>query len=444
MPLKTIACSATSPRKPDVIWALVRDFCAPWHPAVETMRREIDAHGGLVRAFTVEGEDAVYRERLTWVSDSLRTMAYTHLEGIAGVEAYDGQLRVSGTEDGGSVIEMTARVQAPSPRADEIARGTEAIFDAGLAEIVSLAGRAEAPLAETAPPHASMPHASMGVETVILPGPPRLALSVTPKRPGLPTGNDTLCVFLHGIGGNRDNWQRQLETVGPVCRAAALDLRGYGDSALGAAQSTVDDYCDDILRVRAALGARKLILCGLSYGAWIATSFAMRHPDALAGLVLSGGCTGMSEANAEEREAFRSSREQPLDQGLSPRDFAPGVVDVIAGPQASEAVREDLLASMGQISVDTYRDALECFTNPLEKFDFSRIDMPTLLVTGEFDRLAPPTEIRSVAERIREDSPRPDVRFEVIEGVGHVCNLEAPGRYDRLLLDVIDRFAAPA
>jgi len=439
VPLKTVSSAATSSREPDVIWALVRDFCAPWHPAVEAMRREIDANGGLVRAFTVVGEDTVYRERLTWFSDSLRTMAYTHVEGIAGVEAYDGQLRVSGTDDGGSVIEMTGRVRAPSPRADEIARGTGAIFDSGLAEIVSLAGRAEAPLAETAPPHASM-----GVETVILPGPPRLAVSVTPKRSGLPAGEDTLCVFLHGIGGNRGNWQRQLAVVGPICRAAALDLRGYGDSALGPAQSTVDDYCDDILRVRAALGARKLILCGLSYGAWIATSFAMRHPDVLGGLILSGGCTGMSEAGAEEREAFRSSREQPLDKGLAPKDFAPGVVDVIAGPQAGTEVREDLLASMGRISVDTYRDALRCFTNPLEKFDFSKIGIPTLLVTGEFDRLAPPTEIRSVAARIREASPRPDVRFEVIAGAGHVCNLEASGRYNRLLLDVIGRFAAPA
>ena len=58
----------------------------------------------------------------------------------------------------------------------------------------------------------------------------------------------------------------------------------------------MDGYCADILRVAKVLGARRLVLVGLSYGAWIATSFAMRHSDTLAGLVLSGGCTGMSEA----------------------------------------------------------------------------------------------------------------------------------------------------
>ena len=48
----------------------------------------------------------------------------------------------------------------------------------------------------------------------------------------------------------------------------------------------------------------------------------MRYPEMLAGLVLSGGCTGMSEAGPEEREAFRVSREVPLNAGQVPADFA--------------------------------------------------------------------------------------------------------------------------
>ena len=65
----------------------------------------------------------------------------------------------------------------------------------------------------------------------------------------------------------------------------------------------------------------------------------MRHRDKLAGLILSGGCTGMSEAGPEEREAFRLSREVPLDAGQTPKDFAPAVVNIIAGPNASDRCR---------------------------------------------------------------------------------------------------------
>jgi pimeloyl-ACP methyl ester carboxylesterase len=159
----------------------------------------------------------------------------------------------------------------------------------------------------------------------------------------------------------------------------------------------------------------------------------MRHPDLLDGLVLSGGCTGMSEAGPEEREAFRLSREVPLNAGQVPADFAPAVVKVLAGPQASDAVKADLHASMAAIPATTYRDALLCFTNPLERFDFSRLTMPVLMMTGEHDRLAPPAEIRAVAGRIWDSARHPDVRFEVIQGAGHVCNIEAPDTYNRHL-----------
>ena len=262
-----------------------------------------------------------------------------------------------------------------------------------------------------------------------------------PRHPSPPVvvAQGRLCLFLHGIGGGRANWLAQLQAAGSVMRSAALDLRGYGDSTLGPQQSSVDDYCADILRVADRLGAKRLVLVGLSYGSWIATSFAMRHGAMLDGLVLSGGCTGMSEAGPDEREAFRVSREVPLDAGQVPADFAPAVVRVLAGPGADEATRQALQASMAAIPAATYRDALRCFTNPLERFDFARLTMPVLMMTGEHDRLAPPAEIRGVAGRIWDAAPRPDLRFEVIAGAGHVCNVEQPGVYNRHLLDFLAR-----
>ena len=417
---------AISEAAPDAIWAVAGDFFAPWHPAITTMAAE-----GKTRAFNVADEDKTYRERLTYLSHSDRTYAYTHVEGIEGVHRYDARLTVSPRDGGGSVITMSADLTAPAGRAEEIAAGTKAIFDNGVRVLAST------PLPEPIPPSGSeiKPGKDVPLETLLLDDLPKLAVTVTPSKPG------PLVLFLHGIGGARTNWAAQLPAAGAVTGAAAMDLRGYGDGSLGAEQTTIDDYCADILRVREALGADRLILCGLSYGSWIATSFAMRHPDLLAGLVLSGGCTGMSEAGPEEREAFRLSRETPLNAGQTPADFAPAVVDVIAGPDAGEDARAALHASMSAIPTATYRDALTCFTNPLEKFDFAKLTMPVLMMTGEHDRLAPPAEIRAVAGRIYDQSAQPDVQFEVISGAGHVCNLEAPGVYNAHLIPFLQRLA---
>ena len=106
---------------------------------------------------------------------------------------------------------------------------------------------------------------------------------------------------------------------------------------------------------------------------------------------------------------------------------------MLAGPDADEAVRQALFASMAAIPAATYRDALHCFTHPAERFDFSRLAMPVLMMTGRHDRLAPPDEIRGVAGRIVAAAPRAFVRFEVIEDAGHVCNVERPEAYNRVL-----------
>lgn len=404
---------------PDQVWAVLRDFCGLWHPWMATIRAERDPCGALVRAFTVKGEDRLYREQLTYFSESDRVLGYTHLEGISGCEAYDARVTVTPASDGGTVVGWSAVVRAPSSRLGPICEGTKAVFEAGIAALAGLRGDLPAPEPLPAP---------VVVETMVFDDLPRLALDVTPDR-----GDGRLCLFLHGIGGARGNWREQLQAAGSAMRCAALDLRGYGNSTLGPRQSTVDDYCADILRVAEVLGAERLVLAGLSYGSWIATSFAMRYPEMLDGLILSGGCTGMSEAGPDEREAFRISREVPLNAGQVPADFAPAVVKVLAGPNASEQTKKRLYDSMAAIPAATYRDALVCFTNPLERFDFARLTMPVLLMTGEHDRLAPPAEIRGVAGRIWDAAPRPDVRFEVIADAGHVCNVEQPAAYTRHL-----------
>ena len=391
------------------LWVVVRDFCGKWHPAINSIEAEQDSS---VRRFTVHGETTIYTERLIYFSDADRTMTYIHLQGIRDVDSYIGEIIVHADSPDTCRITWTAQVSASGFRADEIAEGTKHIFDAGLEALADLKN------------HHSRIQGS---------GKNAIVFTSTLHRPG------PLCLFLHGIGGNRSNWDLQLYASAPLLTSAAIDLRGYGDSSLGPAPSTVDDYCDDILRVMEGLGKQRAVLCGLSYGSWIATSFAMRFPEKVAGLVLSGGCTGMSEASVEERETFRTSREVPLAAGKTPADFARSIVDTIAGPQAEPELREYLRKTMAAIPVETYRDALLCFTSPHEHFDFAKLTMPVLLVTGEHDRLASPSEIRGIARRIVAESSSPDVRFEIISKAGHVCNVEAPDEYNARLVEFLKR-----
>ena len=219
-------------------WAILRDFCRPWHPRLDAMRAE---SGGTARTFSVKGEDGLYQERLTWFSDSDRALCYTHVFGIDGVQRYDARIEVRPINEDRCRVHWQAEIEAAPPRCQEIAQGTKAIFRAGLQALAQL----KIP--------AFVKEASGGTVTPKAQqiGPLCLLTAVENTGP--------LCLFLHGIGGQKENWSPQVRVTADVLPAAALDLRGYGGSDLGPAASTIDDYCQDILAVRQAQGADRLV-----------------------------------------------------------------------------------------------------------------------------------------------------------------------------------------
>ena len=420
---ESVNCIGQSPAQPAEVWAAIGDFSVAWHPMVTWEEREKRNDAQIIRRFST-GEDNVMREKLTYLSHSDRTLSYIMVDGIANADHYSAKVTV--TPNGiGSTITWQASIDAKPDAAKAIASGTKAVFESGFTAL-------ETPVMKNAPKQMDLPPAK--TKSITLGSNPQLALTVSPYNL---ENTETICIFLHGIGGNRDNWDSQLEALGNQIPMVSLDIRGYGDSKLGSAQSTIDDYANDILKIMSHFGAKKLVLCGLSYGSWIAVSIALKYPEKIAGLILCGGCTGMSEAAPKEREAFLSSREVPLDAGQTPADFAPAVVDLIAGPNASEKTRQALLESMAAISPETYRDALNCFCNPLDKLDFSKASFPILLMTGEYDKLAPPTEIRAVSHRFAE-AGAPFVNFEMIEDAGHVCNVEQPAAVNAHISSFLD------
>ena len=412
MPQRTVDTRAQLEPAASTVWSALKGFDLGWHPGVDSCALRRAPNGTRVRDFTdLDGRQ--YVEERTYVSDTDRVLCYRLTSGIEGILSYAARVDVSEGENGGSTIRWRADISADAARLAPIAEGTHAVFEQGFAALDALPDTSQTP--------APAPKLGAKAERVTFGSNPKLSC----LHAGL-AGSDILVLFLHGIGGQASNWDQQLAAVGTSCTSAALDLRGYGDSTLGDAPTEIEDHCADILATAKHFKAKKLVLVGLSFGSWIATSFAMRHPEKLAGLVLAGGCTGMSEAGRKEREAFHSARMVPLNEGKRPADFAQGVLDLIAGPEARDEVRQTLFDSMAAIPAETYKDALDCFCNPNERFDFRRIACPVLLMTGSEDRLAPSDEIRKVSNRILEaaHSQSRDVRFEVIEGAGHVCNLE--------------------
>ena len=251
----------------------------------------------------------------------------------------------------------------------------------------------------------------LSVTTMRIPGAPSLAVDRA--------GGGPLLIFMHGIGGNRDNWTDQLPLFGQEFCTLAWDARGYGDSDDYEGALDFSDFARDLVRVLDHVGAEKAHLCGLSMGGRIAQDFYALFPERVATLTLVATHAGFADFSEEERQRFVDLRRKPLvEDGKEPADIAPIVAKSLIGPYATEAQYQRLVASMAKLHKDSYIKTVEATTRFNRIAELSAIRVPTLLVYGEHDPLT--------SKEMGEDMHRriPGSELVVVPKAGHLINLE--------------------
>ena len=73
-------------------------------------------------------------------------------------------------------------------------------------------------------------------------------------------------VFLHAFPLNQTMWDEQVAEFSKTHRVVTFDWRGFGDSDLGSAGSTMPNFADDLAGLLEQLGFSSASICGLSMG----------------------------------------------------------------------------------------------------------------------------------------------------------------------------------
>lgn len=257
--------------------------------------------------------------------------------------------------------------------------------------------------------------------TLRIPGTPGIAL--------LHAGQGELVLFLHGVGGNKRNWAREIASFSRYFQAAAWDMRGYGESDDYDGPLRFEDLSGDILRVLDYLAAAQVHLVGLSMGGRIAFDFLHRHPQRVRSLTVCSASHRAGEMSPQRRADFLASRLRPLrEEGKTPADIAPGVARSLVGPNASAEAYDSLVESMCLLRVDGYVKALEAVSLHDGGIVLEAIRVPALAVAAGDDRLIPPEVMRPMAGRI------PGCRYHEIADCGHLSNLERPEAFEAVVL----------
>lgn len=251
-------------------------------------------------------------------------------------------------------------------------------------------------------------------------------------------------VFLHGTGSWGEMWRDTLDAAGAAgFRTVAVDLPPFGYSERpGQPAYRTEDQARRILGVLDAVGAPRATLVGHSFGGRATLLAALSAQDRVRALVLVDPALGLDQPEQAPsglvpallsvrplRNALISATAtNPL---LTRRFLSMMIADPAAANETRVAMLQRPLALQG--STDAVGEWAGIFLTasdaPLRAvFAASPPRMPTLLVWGSADTITPLPQGQWLAQRI------PGARLVVLDGLGHIPQIESPARFNETLL----------
>jgi pyruvate dehydrogenase E2 component (dihydrolipoyllysine-residue acetyltransferase) len=238
------------------------------------------------------------------------------------------------------------------------------------------------------------------------------------QRPG--EGDPIL--FLHGFGGDLNNWLFNIDAVSGLGPVYALDLPGHGGSTKSIGRPGLDALASAVVEFMDELKLSKAHLVGHSMGGAVAGAIAIREPRLVRSLTLISPAGLGQEIETKYIDGFVAAE--------SRRDLKPVLQYLFADSGlVSRTMVEDILKYK---RLDGVQSALRGLADAMFKGgrqaenlagDLAKLDLPIQIVWGAKDAIIPATHAKAL----------PNAQVEIIDGTGHMSQMEAAGRVNDLI-----------
>lgn len=241
-------------------------------------------------------------------------------------------------------------------------------------------------------------------------------------------------LMIMGLATDSTAWAFQLPDFEKHYRAIAFDNRGVGRTSKPAGPYSIHQMADDAAGLLDALGVARAHVLGVSMGGMIAQELALRHPERVSALVLA--CTYPEpDATVEDRRSFvvdqlggrvRTDGEISIDvASLNPILFAQQMLPTVFNPEFIATELPKLMqVMMGSLqygfSMEAILGQVAAVMGHRATDRLHRIAVPTLVLTGDADRLVDPSNSDILAREI------PGAKLVKVPGGSHGFNFETP------------------
>jgi pimeloyl-ACP methyl ester carboxylesterase len=262
----------------------------------------------------------------------------------------------------------------------------------------------------------------------------------------LDTGGDgPVLLWIHGLSANWQSWLLNIPQFMGTYRCVALDLPGFGRSQMPPREISITGYARVVDEVCEALGISSVSVVGNSMGGFIGAELALQFPTRVERLVLVSAA-GLSQENVRHEPVLAVGR--MLATGAAhatayqdtlarrPRLRRLALLGVVRYPERlSPALTRELFQGAGKPG---FLPALEALLIYSFRDRLDGIEVPVLIVWGEFDMLVPVGDATEYERLIGANA-----RKVVFADTGHVPMIERPTRFNALLAEFLAGERAP-
>jgi 3-oxoadipate enol-lactonase len=236
-------------------------------------------------------------------------------------------------------------------------------------------------------------------------------------------GEGPAVILVHGLGGSSNTFQPLMETLSGH-RVIRPDLPGSGRSPAPPGALSIESFVEALVGLAKALGVTSAHFVGHSLGTIVCQHLASAHPALVTSLTLFGALIEPAQATRDGLAArARTARAEGME----------GIADTIVANTLSASTRAGNPAAVAFVRESLMRQDGEGYARTCEALakataaDARLISVPTLIVAGSDDPVAPASVGQTLADRIR------GAKAVVLDGCGHWMTIEKPAECARRL-----------
>jgi pimeloyl-[acyl-carrier protein] methyl ester esterase len=243
-------------------------------------------------------------------------------------------------------------------------------------------------------------------------------------------GSGEPLILLHGWGWHGGIWREAAEQLSQYNQVFSIDLPGYGYSTLNDAISEIsaEKALNNLVAQLAAQFPQTLTVCGWSLGGQIALRWAQRYPQHVQRLILiaSTPCFRQREDWAHGMSSdllAQFAADLSQNHAATLRRFLALQLRGCDNERALLAALREQLFSRGEANLSALHSGLAILRDVDLRPELPQITQPTLVFSGERDKLTPPAASQYLASTI------PNARLHTISGASHAPFLSHPEEF---------------